>query len=152
MIDLNRISEVKLVYRNSIPAQERPVVTRAPDVYSLFIKNWDPDLLELVEEAKIMLLNRANRCLGICNLSRGGTSHCVVDPKQVFMTALKANASQIIVAHNHPSGNLKPSNADIQLTRKLFNGGRILDIEVLDHLIVARDGYFSMANEGCFPI
>jgi DNA repair protein RadC len=72
----------------------------------------------------------------------------IADPKVIFSAALKACASSIILSHNHPSGNLKPSNADIQLTKKIVNAGNLLDIAVLDHVIVSAEGYYSFADEG----
>lgn len=86
-----------------------------------------------------MLLNRMNKVLGIYLISVGGFAGTVCDPKVVFQAALKTNASSIILAHNHPSGNLKPSDADLQLTEKLKKGGKLLDIAVLDHLILTEE-------------
>ena len=95
-----------------------------------------------------MLLNRANRVLGIVNISQGGMAGTIADPKVIFAAAIKSAASQIILIHNHPSGNLKPSQADISLTRKLKTGGELLDIAVLDHIILTKDSYVSLAEEG----
>ena len=95
-----------------------------------------------------MLLNRGNRVLGILDVSTGGFAGTIADPKVIFSTALKCCASSLVLAHNHPSGNLKPSQADINLTRKLKDGGALLDISVLDHLIVTSDSYLSFADEG----
>ncbi len=95
-----------------------------------------------------MLLNRAHKVQGIFEVSTGGVSGTVADPKIIFAAAIKANSSGIIVAHNHPSGNLRASQADIDLTRKLKDGGRILEIQLLDHIIVTTEGYFSFADEG----
>ena len=100
------------------------------------------------EQFKILLLNRANKVLGIYEVSTGGMSGTVADPKLIFATALKACASSIILSHNHPSGNLKPSNADLQLTQKVKEGGKLLDIEVYDHIILTTEGYYSFADEG----
>lgn len=86
--------------------------------------------------------------LGIFLASTGGLAGTVCDPKVVFQAALKANASSIILAHNHPSGELIPSEADRQLTRKLVQAGELLDIKVCDHLILTEEGYCSMADEG----
>ena len=94
-----------------------------------------------------MLLNRANKILGIFTVSTGGVAGTVADPKVTFATALKGNASSIILAYNHPSGNLKPSEADRQLTNKLSQAGKLLDISVLDHLIITAEEYFSFADE-----
>ena len=77
-----------------------------------------------------------------------GVAATIADPKLIFGAAIKANACGIIVAHNHPSGNLRPSNSDIDLTKKLKQGGKLLEIDVLDHIIVTKEGYFSMTDEG----
>lgn len=104
--------------------------------------------IELMEKFKCMFLNRANRVLGIYELSTGGISGTVADSRLVFAAALKINSSKIIISHNHPSGNLKPSKEDENLTARLKEGGRLLDIPILDHLIITREGYFSFADEG----
>jgi DNA repair protein RadC len=101
-----------------------------------------------VEQFKVMLMNRANKVLGIFELSTGGVSGTVADPKIIFVAALKGGASGIIVAHNHPSGNLTASQSDIDLTRKLKEAGKFLEIQLLDHVIVTTEGYFSFADEG----
>ena len=106
------------------------------------------DHIELIEEFYILLLNRSNKVLGCTNISKGGVSGTVVDAKVIFAAALAANASSVILAHNHPSGNLKPSHADKEITQKLKGGGELLDIAVLDHLIITKDGYTSFADEG----
>ena len=100
------------------------------------------------EEFWILLLNRANKIKSKHLISKGGQAGTVADPKIIFNTALENHAASIILAHNHPSGNLKPSQADIDLTRKLKSAGAFLDIPVLDHLIIADTGFFSFADEG----
>jgi DNA repair protein RadC len=95
-----------------------------------------------------MLLNRANKILGTFQVSSGGITGTVVDPRIVFQSALKANATSIIIAHNHPSGQLTASQADIDLTKKLKEGGAVLDIPVLDHLIITESNYYSFADDG----
>jgi DNA repair protein RadC len=96
----------------------------------------------------ILLLNRANRVIGRECISTGGVSGTVVDAKIVFRKALEYQASSLILGHNHPSGNLAPSTADRQLTAKLIQAGKHLDIAVLDHLIVTNSSYYSFADEG----
>lgn len=86
--------------------------------------------------------------LHIYNLATGGADQVVVNIRLIFAAALKAAASAIILTHNHPSGRLTPSNADEQITQKVVNAGKIMDILVLDHLIVCKDGYYSFADEG----
>lgn len=100
------------------------------------------------EEFWVLLLNRGNQILERVNISKGGVSQTVVDTKIVFKMAIDKLASSIILCHNHPSGNLKPSEADKQLTKKIKEAGRILDLPVLDHLIFADNTYFSFADEG----
>jgi len=147
-LDLFKLAEVELAYRSTVKPSERPKVTSSRDAYGLFLNNWDEGCLEFREEAKLLLLNRNARALGIYNVSSGGTSATYVDPKQVYMAALKMNASSIILAHNHPSGNLNPSDADIKLTQRLTEGGKVLDITFQDHLIITPESYYSFADEG----
>nr|WP_221307412.1 DNA repair protein RadC [Rhabdobacter roseus] len=102
------------------------------------------------EEFWILLLNRANEVLRPVQISTGGVAGTVADPKMIFKHALEQLASSIILFHNHPSGNLSPSQADRDLTRKLKEAGRMLDLPVLDHLIFTDSGYYSFADEGTF--
>lgn len=145
--DLYQIAEVELTYKTNVKPSLRPKITCSQDSYDVLLKSWDENKLEFVEQAKAMLLNRANRVLGICELSTGGVAGTVVDPKLIFMAALKANASSIILAHNHPSSNPSPSAADIALTKKLKEAGTFLDMPLLDHIIVTKEGYYSFADE-----
>lgn len=100
------------------------------------------------EEFWILVLDRGNRMKDRCCVSRGGMHGTVADPKLIFKEALDRRASSIVLCHNHPSGQLRPSEEDIRLTRKLLDGGRLLDIGVLDHLIVTATGYYSFADNG----
>jgi DNA repair protein RadC len=107
------------------------------------------DLMDLPnEEFWVILLNRANRMIRKKRVSEGGVSGTVVDPKIIFKLAVDELASGIIVVHNHPSGNSKPSESDINLTKKIKEAGKVLEIALLDHLIIAHDRYFSFADEG----
>jgi DNA repair protein RadC len=143
-----QVSGVELVYKSKVKASERPQVSTSKEVYELFKRYWDENKIEFVEQFKILLLNRTNKVLGIYEISTGGLSGTVADPKVVFIAALKAAACHIILAHNHPSGNLKPSIPDKQLTQKIKEGGRLLEIGVIDHLIISNEGYYSFADEG----
>lgn len=100
------------------------------------------------EQFYLLLLNRKNAILETVNISKGGVSGTVVDPKMVFKAALDGLASSLILCHNHPSGNQQPSDEDKRLTNKLKDGGECLDIKVLDHLIITDGGYLSFADEG----
>lgn len=104
------------------------------------------------EEFWILLLNRGNTIIDSIQLSNGGVSGTVVDSKILFKHATEKLASGIILAHNHPSGNLTPSQADKTLTKKLHAAGDIMDIPILDHLIITDDGYFSFADEGLLTL
>jgi len=147
-IDLFEVAEIKLSYSGKVKASQRPKVICSRQVFEVFSQAWSEDRIEFVEDFKVMLLSRANRVLGIVNISSGGTAGTVVDVKLVLAAALKANSSSMILAHNHPSGNLMPSEQDRRLTSRLKDAGKILDIPVLDHLIVTTEGYFSFADEG----
>ncbi len=142
------VAEIQLTYKSKVKASERPQINQSEDVHRLLLENWNFEIIEFIEEFKIMLLNRANRVLGMVNISQGGMAGTIADPKVIFAAAIKSAASSIILIHNHPSGNLTPSQADISLTRKLKTGGELLDIAVLDHIILTKDGYLSLAEEG----
>lgn len=145
---LPQVAEVQLVYRTKVKASERPKITKSADAFTLLREHWNDDTLDFIEKFKVMLLTRSNRILGIVEVSSGGVSETVVDPKIIFASALKAVASGIILAHNHPSGNLKPSSQDLALTKRLKQAGEILGISVLDHLIITSEGYYSFAEDG----
>jgi len=100
------------------------------------------------EEFWILLLNKANKVLNKACISEGGLTGTVADPVKIFRLAIENNAVGIILCHNHPSGNLKPSDADTRLTQKMRDGGKLIEISVLDHIIIGDNKYFSFADEG----
>ena len=123
---------------------QKDTVTSSRDVFDMML----PQLIDLpYEEFWILQLNRANHVIGRARISAGGVSGTVVDSKMVFKPAIEVLATSIVLVHNHPSGNLKPSQADIALTRKLKEAGKHLDIAVVDHIIVAYSGFYSFADE-----
>ena len=131
--------------RKDLEPTEKERISGSRDAYSLV----RADLMDIGhEEFWIILLNRANRVIKKMQISQGGVAGTVADPKIIFKHALDELASAIILAHNHPSGNLNASQADLDLTKKLKEAGKLLDIQVLDHLIVAGQKYFSFADEG----
>lgn len=142
-----KVSEIKLVYKTKIFAIDRPKINSSKDAYKILIESWDKDHIELMEEFKIMLLNRTNRVLGIVPLSSGGGYGTVVDIRYIFLAAIKTNATSIILCHNHPSGDLHPSKNDDLLTDKIRKGGDLLEIKLFDHLVISKDGYFSYADK-----
>lgn len=140
------ISEISVSYSNVNNKREK--IKDSQTSYNVFLNTWSKSTIELQEEFKVLLLNRNNDVLGVYPLSKGGVSGTFVDVKLVFSVALKCNASSIIVAHNHPSGNLKPSQADRSLTEKLKLASEYLDIKLLDHIIVTKNDYYSFADNG----
>ena len=131
--------------RKDTSTADRVQVTCSKDCF-LSIKSQFTDLNH--EEFWIVLLNRANKITSKHLISKGGQSGTIADPKIIFQTALENHAASMMLVHNHPSGNLKPSQQDLDLTRRLRAAGQLLDIAILDHLIIANDKYFSFADEG----
>lgn len=147
VLETQFLGEVELSYKTNVPPSERKKVTCSEDIYHYLKEIWS-NKLEHVEEFMILCLNRANHVLGWAKISCGGIAGTVADPKVIFQVALKTNASSLILAHNHPSGQLKPSSADILLTNKMKEAGKFLDIPVLDHIIVTSEYYYSFADMG----
>ena len=145
---LFQVAEISISYSSIVKPSQRPKIGSSRDAYEILRDSWSEGSIEHREEFRIMLLNRMNKVLGVFLVSVGGFAGTVCDPKVVFQAALKANASSIILAHNHPSGNLKPSDADLKLTETLKKGGLLLDIAVLDHLILTEEEYLSFADKG----
>jgi len=124
---------------------KRPKINASSQVYE-YMK---PEMLDLLhEEFWIILLNRANVVIKKTPISLGGLSGTVADPKVIFKIALENTASSIVLVHNHPSGNLDPSSADVKLTKRLKEAGELLDVQVLDHIIFTNEAYLSFADEG----
>lgn len=131
--------------RQTTDIKTRPVIRSSKDAYNAIA----PTLIDLPhEEFWILMLNRANQVISKKQISSGGVSGTVVDGKIIFKIAIQALASSIILCHNHPSGSLTPSQADIDITKKLRRAGQALDITVIDHLIVSERGYYSFGDQG----
>nr|WP_068891345.1 DNA repair protein RadC [Pedobacter panaciterrae] len=131
--------------RKESEATEVVSITSSKDAFEVLLPVF-ADLNH--EEFWILILNQANRVIGKQLISKGGLAGTVADPKIIFKTAIEHNAAFIILAHNHPSGNLKPSGQDINITKKLVEGGKMLDLQVLDHLILTDRAYYSFGDEG----
>lgn len=143
-----KVAEVGLVYKTKIKASERPVIKSSADCCNVLRQIWDENKLEMQEEFKVLLLNRSNRVIGVYEASTGGICGTVADPRLILATALKSLSVSLILAHNHPSGNLKPSKADEELTQKIKMAAGFHDIKVLDHIILTAETYYSFADEG----
>lgn len=131
--------------RNMEEVMELPVFTSSNDAYRFF-HSLIGDSNQ--EEAWYITLNNAHKLKGYYSLSKGGKTGTIIDIKLIMKQAIYDEASAIIIAHNHPSGNLKPSEQDINITRKLKESGSLMEISLLDHIIVAQNGYYSFADEG----
>ena len=123
-------------------------ISSSKDCNEVFRKFYDEDVFLLSESFIVLFLNKANNSIGWYKLSTGGITGTVADLRLLFAAALNCAATSIILSHNHPSGNLKPSDADVKLTRKIKDAGFILDITVIDHLIITEENYYSFADEG----
>ncbi len=139
------VSALELGRRRKETDQDKRIkITCSQNVYD----EMKPDLLDQkLEQFWLVLLNRANYIVQKIQISTGGISGTVADPKVIFKYALDNHASSIILVHNHPSGNIKPSEADIKLTTKLKGAGKLLEMPVIDHLIFTDQGFFSFADQ-----
>ena len=135
-----RVSEVKLTYRNRIKPSDRIVIKGPQDAFEVLWNAYDKDTIEHTEEMKMLLLDRGNKVLGIASISKGGTTGTVIDIKVILQYALKANAHSIILAHNHPSGNLNPSETDIKITDRVKEACKLVELTLYDHLIITPEG------------
>lgn len=131
--------------RKSEEITRKPIIKSSETVYEIM----SGDLGDLQhEEFWILLLKRNNELIKKVRISAGGVAGTVADSRIIFKHALEELASTIVLVHNHPSGNLKPSTADTQLTKRLVEAGKLMEISVVDHLIITDSGYFSFADEG----
>lgn len=144
----SKVAEVELANKTKVKASERPLIKSSKDGCKTFLKVWNENKIVLQEEFKVLLLNAANRVTGVYEASAGGITGTVANPRLILAAAIKSLSVCIILAHNHPSGNLKPSRADEELTLKIKEAGKYHDIKVLDHIIVSSEGYYSFADEG----
>jgi DNA repair protein RadC len=143
------VSEIKVTYHPSRKIADCPTITTSSDALIYLMDAFDRDTMALQEQFVVIYLNRSNRILGMYKASKGGITGTVADPRIILAIALKIAAVSIIISHNHPSGSLKPSQADEQLTRKIKEAGQCMDIKLLDHLIVEPQGsYYSFTDEG----
>lgn len=146
--DWQIVSEVELIYKSKVKTSERPQIKSSRDAYKLILSCWDQSKIELCEQFKILLLNNAYKALGIYEVSSGGITSTQADLRLIFSSALKANATALMIVHNHPSGNLTASEADKTITRKIAEAGKLLDITLLDSLILTPESYYSFADNG----
>lgn len=146
MKDYNFIPEIEISYRTG--GVEKKKISCSRDVFEILSQLFNVDTLELKEEAIAIFLNRANKTLGWYRISTGGVSGTVMDVRPVLAIAIKSASSGLIIAHNHPSGNMQPSKSDEEITKKFRDAGKLIDCILLDHLIICENNYFSFADNG----
>ncbi|MBO2546111.1 JAB domain-containing protein [Salegentibacter sp. BDJ18] len=141
------IAEVSISYKTGRITADRNKINSSQCAYSI-AKQAAADHIEHYECFYIMMLNNANQVLGVSKLSQGGITGTLVDIRLIFQHLLKANATSLILFHNHPSGTLRPSEPDKKLTAKIKDACAFFDIKLLDHLIITEESYFSFADDG----
>lgn len=144
----NIVSEVELTYKNNVPYNQRQKISNSQGAYEILTNLFPENTMDYRETFIVLYLNRANQVLGYSVISQGGTSNTTVDIKMIIQTALLANASCIMLAHNHPSGNLHPSSDDNRITNRIIEAARLFDITVLDHIIITNESYYSFTDNG----
>ena len=154
---VKRTSVSRVVVRELEIQYERPSfdamskIAESKDCERLFRSVFNPNTLDLKESFWVALLNRANKVLGVSLVGVGSVSGCTVNLIEIFQLAITTNACGVVLCHNHPSGNVKPSQADLALTRKIKEGCKLFEIVMLDHIILTREAYFSFVDEGVMP-
>lgn len=140
------LTEILISYKNK--NQDAVKVSSSVEVYNFILNHWDDDTLDIQENVKMLLLNSSNTILGVYDVSRGGINSTVIDLRLVLSVALKCLASSIILVHNHPSGNINPSEQDREFTKKIKSACKFLEIQLFDHIIITRHDYYSFADNG----
>jgi DNA repair protein RadC len=141
------LAEVEVSYKTKVKAADRPLLNDSQKCYGYLMDIWSGKI-EYCEEFVIVMLNRANKSLGWVKISQGGVAGTVVDRKMILQPAILANASSIVISHNHPSGNKTPSQEDLRLTKEIQAACKFMDIKLVDHIIITFEGYYSFADEG----
>ena len=144
---LYNIAEIQVSYTPNLTKAERHRVTGSSAAYEVLKVAFTKEM-HLFESFKVLLLNNSNDVLGIYTASNGGITGTLVDVRLILSRALLANATAMILAHNHPSGTLNPSQADKDITAKIKKAAEYLDIKTLDHVIVTAESYYSFADNG----
>lgn len=145
----DKVNEIRISYKERIPCPFWRKINSSKDAADLLFENWDKQTIQVHESFKVILLNNSNKVKGIYQLSKGGITSTIIDIRILFAVVLKSLSVAIILTHNHPSGTLKASQADKDITEKIKKAGELLDIKVLDHLIMVPNGeYYSFADNG----
>ena len=140
------VGEVELSYKPKFKSLHQ--VTCSEDAYKYLLPTYKEGTICYKEYFKVLFLNQAKQVLGYTLISEGGITDTTVDVRVILQVALLTNSVAIILAHNHPSGNLKPNRQDMEITKQVKNAAQLMRITVLDHLILTDEGYYSFADEG----
>ena len=143
-----KVSEVELIYKKKESTANAKKIDTSKIAFDILFSLWDKNKIEYVEHFYVLYLNRANKVIGSMLLSTGGCVGTVVDVKVLIQGALLSNAQAIVIAHNHPSGSLTPSNNDLDITSRIKTACNYFEISLLDHLIIADNDYYSFKDEG----
>ena len=145
MSDVN-MPQITISYKGG--KEEKHLISNSKDAVAVAKHLFDKDLIAYREEFIVVYLDQGHKTIGWYKAAVGGISSCIVEPRTILGIALQAPVSSILLFHNHPSGNLKPSQADVAITKKLVSAGEMIEIKVLDHIIISNSGYFSFLDEG----
>ena len=143
-----KVAEVQLTYKNMIPCKDRQQITGSETAYHILKALFPDETIDYRESFKALYMDKSGNVLGCLTVSDGGLCSTAVDVRLILQGALLLNATGVILAHNHPSGNLKPSTPDKVMTDKIRQALTVMDINLLDHLIVTRESYYSFADDG----
>lgn len=145
----DKVNEIQISYKDRITSPFWHKISSSKDAAELLYEHWNKNTIEVHESFKIVLLNNSNKVKGIYQLSQGGITGTMIDLRILFAVVLKTLSVAIILTHNHPSGKLQASEADIRLTEKIKKAAELFDVKVLDHLIIAPNGkYYSFSDNG----
>lgn len=147
--EVNNLPEFTISYKTKGKITERRIIKSSKDAADLCRLCFDADTIEWVESFIVLGFARNNALLGFYKISQGGITGTVVDPRVILQFALLSNSVNLVICHNHPSGQVKPSHADEMLTNKIKQAAELMDIKILDHIILgAEDAFYSFADEG----
>ncbi|WP_291581268.1 JAB domain-containing protein [Bacteroides sp.] len=141
-----KVGEVELTYK--LTTRNKNKVSSSADAYQILLPTFKEGTIDYKEYFKVLYLNQANQVLGFTQISEGGITETSVDVRVILQAALLTNSVSLILAHNHPSGNLKPSKQDLELTQSIKEAAELMRIRVLDHIILTSEKYYSFADEG----
>ena len=142
-----RLAEIRAVYKSRTKAGTRKVIRQPADVVEYLRTIWNPRTIELTEDFVVLCLNSGHQVIGWVKAGSGSYNACPVEPRLIFAIALQTASSALVLAHNHPSGDLTPSRNDREVTDRFVQAGRLLNIDVLDHIILTKEGSFSLQED-----